>query len=180
MMKNFYLMLFLLLNSSAFIFAQNSETINVETFNTLTVKGGFNVIFSTGEAQLRFENGNTNDVKIENKNGVLSIIDTRQEKGILYDIVVNSPELINLNLEINGDFKVNRSSIFFSTINFNASIKGETKLNLNGEVFAGNFNGCGKITIEGTVDKIYLNLSGSKDLNTSNLTAQSKFINQEN
>lgn len=177
-MKNIFYLAFLLLFSSITVFAQSGEVVDVETFKTLTVKGGFNIVFSTGKPQLNFQTGNTNDVKIENKNGILSIIDIREDKSNLYDIVISSPELINLNLEIDGDFEVNRSAIFFSTLNFNGSIKGETKLNLNGEIFAGNFNSCGKITVEGTVDKLYLNLSNSKDLITHNLTAQARFINQ--
>ena len=173
-MKNIFYLTFIFLFASVSVFAQDGETIEVETFNTLSIKGSFNVILHTGESYLHFKDGS--DINVKNNNGMLSIISKKGNK-ILQDLHIASPDLKNLNLDIDGDFTIDKKALFFSTLNFNANIRGETKLNLNGSVFAGNFNNCGKITIEGTVDKIYLNLSNSPHLHTNALQANSRSIN---
>ncbi len=178
MMKKTNYLIFTFLLLSIGTFAQNGEIIDVEAFNTLTVKGSFNVVLHTGEPYLHFKSGDGSDVLVENKNGILSVT-SKNGTDILHDLHIGSPGFKNINITIDGDFTVNKSSISFSTLNFNANIKGETKLNLNGAVFVGNFNNCGKVTITGTVDNIYSNLSNTADLNTTNLKAGSSSINHK-
>jgi hypothetical protein len=179
MMKNIIYLTLAFLFISTGIFAQKEEVIEVESFNTLTVKGSFNIILHIGEPYLHFKSGDGSGIKVENANGVLSIVGNT-ENEILHDLHIGSSDFKNINLEIDGDFMVKERFVSFTTLNFNANIKGETKLELKGDVFVGNFNNCGKITIAGTVDNIYLKLSNSADLITTNLEAGSSSINHNN
>ena len=159
-------------------FAQNDEVIDVEVFSTLTIKGSFNVILNTGNPYLRLGDNVDSNIKVKNEDGILTIT-SEQGKDVLQDLYINSPGLENINLEIDGNLTVNKNALAFSTLNFNAKVKGYTKLALSGEIFVGNFNNCGKITMKGKVDKLYLNLMDSKTLNTKFLTAKAQFVTQE-
>jgi hypothetical protein len=191
MMKNTSYLTLLLIFLNTLIFAQEKKQIEVSPFTTLNVQGAYHVILQSGAPGLHFKSGYSEElVKIYNENGILSVLtkefataneeSEKTSKKEIHTLIISSPNLQNINLKIDGDLLSVSQELEISTLNLNATIKGNTKLKVKGKILICNFNDCGKIAIEGNLDKVYLNTSNSGNVDTSNLKAETNLSSGNN